>query len=271
MPANATRSLKMAGASCAYGISRFSKTSTPLSSSYATSCRLHGRYEHTIVGCESDATRAAVVRAGPLTPEAWLREHVEPTGELGVASEHPWATVWRVPVGDEVVWLKACRPIQAFEPRLTAVLHERWPDRVPEVIAHDEGLAYLLLSDAGVQIRELGDDAPAIWGDMVRKYAELQHGEAAFADDHLAHGVHDQRLSTLPALYEDMCSRELPGDVARLRAFAPRFAELCEELASHGIPDTVQHDDLHHTNVYARDGRPGSSTGAARRSVIRSS
>jgi aminoglycoside phosphotransferase (APT) family kinase protein len=35
----------------------------------------------------------------------------------------------------------------------------------------------------------------------------------------------------------------------------PRVAELCEELAALGIPDTIQHDDLHDGQVCVRDGR----------------
>ena len=36
---------------------------------------------------------------------------------------------------------------------------------------------------------------------------------------------------------------------------APRFTGLCDELASHGVPETVQHDDLHMANVYAQGDR----------------
>jgi aminoglycoside phosphotransferase (APT) family kinase protein len=35
-----------------------------------------------------------------------------------------------------------------------------------------------------------------------------------------------------------------------LRDHAPRFEALCEELAGHGLPATVQHDDLHDTNTF---------------------
>jgi aminoglycoside phosphotransferase (APT) family kinase protein len=90
-------------------------------------------------------------------------------------------------------------------------------------------------------------------------YAELQRGETAHARDHLAHGVPDLRLAALPERYDDLVRRELPlepEEQDRLSAFAPRFAELCEELTGHGIPPSVQHDDLHGGNVYAQDGRP---------------
>jgi len=64
-------------------------------------------------------------------------------------------------------------------------------------------------------------------------------------------------MARFPEIYEAMLGRELPlgsGDLARLRAFAPRFAELCAELAARGVSETIQHDDLHGANVYRRDG-----------------
>src|SRR5206468_12290114 len=85
-----------------------------------------------------------------------------------------------------------------------------------------------------------------------------QRGEAAHAAEHLAHGVPDLRVATLPARYEDLLQRDLPlesDEFARLRSFAGRFAELCGELAASGVPETVQHDDLHMANVYARGER----------------
>ena len=171
--------------------------------------------------------------------------------------ERPWATVLRVPLAGGVAWFKACAPVQAFEPRLTAELFARWPDRVAEVLGHDEERAWLLLGDAGTPIRALGNP-PEAWLAALPPYAELQRGEAAHADGHLAHGVPDLRVSTLPARYEDLLRHDLPleGDgVRRLREFGPRFAELCEELAAHGVPETVQHDDLHMGNVYAQGER----------------
>ena len=67
--------------------------------------------------------------------EAWIRKYVEPTGIIETTHNRPWATVMRVPVAGDVVWFKACAEVQAFEPRLTAKLYARWPDRVTEVLA----------------------------------------------------------------------------------------------------------------------------------------
>ncbi|HVH51004.1 MAG TPA: phosphotransferase, partial [Gaiellaceae bacterium] len=56
------------------------------------------------------------------------------------------------------------------------------------------------------------------------------------------------------ARFDALLDEDLPLDpeeLSRLRAFAPRFTELCRELAALGIPETIQHDDLHMANVYA--------------------
>jgi phosphotransferase family enzyme len=195
-----------------------------------------------------------VDRAGA---EAWIRAHVQPVGPIETAHERPWATVLRVPLAGGVAWFKACAPVQAFEPRLTAGLFARWPDRVAEVLGHDEERAWLLLADAGTPIRAVGNP-PETWLLTLPLYAELQRGEAAYAHDHLAHGVPDLRVATLPARYEDLLRHDLPLDsdeIRRLRDFAPRFAQLCRELAARGVPETVQHDDLHHANVYTQGKR----------------
>jgi hypothetical protein len=189
--------------------------------------------------------------------EAWIRAHVEPDGDIEPARERPWATVLRVPLADRVAWFKECAAVQAFEPRLTAELFARWPDRVPEVLGHDEERAWLLLADAGTPIRDLGNP-PEVWLDVLPSYAELQRGEAAHAHEHVTHHVPDLRVATLPARFEQLLRSDLPlerDEIVRLRSFAPRFAELCGELAAHGLPETVQHDDLHHGNVYAQGER----------------
>jgi phosphotransferase family enzyme len=189
------------------------------------------------------------------TAEDWIRGLVKPVGAIEVRSEEAWATVWRVPHSDGVAWFKACARVQAFEPRLTAELAARWPDRVVEVLGHDEDRAWLLLADGGTPVAELGNP-PEAWLAALPPYADLQRGEAAYSQEHLAHHVPDMRVAALSVGYEELLQADLPLDsseVDRLRRFAPRYAELCGELAAYEVPDTVQHDDLHMNNLYARD------------------
>jgi hypothetical protein len=191
------------------------------------------------------------------TAEAWIRARVDPVGPIETAHQQPWSTVLRVPVAGGVAWFKACAPVQAFEPRLTAELFARWPDRVAEVLGWDEQRAWLLLADAGTPLGAVGNP-PQAWLEALPRYAELQRGEAAHAREHLAHGVPDLRVATLPARYEELLCQDLPltgEELQRLGGFAPRFAQLCAELAAHRVPETVQHDDLHMANVYAQGER----------------
>jgi hypothetical protein len=192
--------------------------------------------------------------------EGWIRTSLATAGLAGgvgrieVEKERPWATVLRVPVGGEIAWFKACRPVQAFEPALTAALASRWPDRLPVVLAHDVERRWLLTADAGTAVRELGND-PEIWLRALPRYAELQLGEVAHAAGHLADGVPDLTVLGLPARYEALLASDLPLDDAsrdRLRRFAPRFASLCDDLVSAVPVSSIQHDDLHLNSLFVR-------------------
>jgi len=189
--------------------------------------------------------------------QLWIRRYVDVAGPIEPWHERPWSTVLRIPLADGAAWFKACAPVQAFEPRLTRDLFSRWPDRVPEVLACDQGRGWLILRDAGTPIRALGNP-PDIWLTALPLYAELQRSEVAHANDHLAHGVPDLRIQTLPGLFDDLLRHNLPLErleLLRLREFGRRLADLCQELAAANVPETLQHDDLHAANVYTRDHR----------------
>jgi hypothetical protein len=183
---------------------------------------------------------------------AWARAQVAPTGAAETVSADPWATVWRLPVADGVVYVKECHGRWRFEPTLTAAVSARWPAVAVTVLAVDPEQARLVLADAGSPVVELGNP-PELWCEILPRYAELQRGEIARAAEHLAAGVPDLRTTRLAAEYDWLVSLPLPitdDDRRRLVDFAPEFGRLCAELAATGTGDTVQHDDLHHRNVF---------------------
>jgi len=189
--------------------------------------------------------------------DAWISAHVAPAGPIELTHERPWSTVLRVPLADGAAWFKACSSVQAFEPRLTAALHGRWPGLMPEVLGFDAQRGWLLLADAGTRIGDLGN-LPEFWIELLPRYVELQRGEVAYVDDHLAHGVPDLRVATLAERYDELLAEDLPVSSAERRAltdFAPAFARLSGELSSEGPADSIQHDDLHMHNVYRQGDR----------------
>lgn len=187
----------------------------------------------------------------------WLGDlGLEQTAPVDVVHERPWSTVLRVATADGDLYLKQCAPVQEFEVPLTVALAARWPDRVPEVVAADLERAWLLLSDGGMRLRDGSTLEP--FPLALELYGELQLAEAARVDELLAMGLPDVRLPVIAAAYEPFLEGDhglAPDEAARLRALAPRYRELCDELAAFGLPASIQHDDLHDANVFVRDGR----------------
>src|SRR3954452_8911242 len=101
--------------------------------------------------------------------EAWIRSHVEPTGPAELTHDRPWGSVWRVPTAGGPIWFKACAPVQAFEPRLTATLASRHPTLLPDVLAHDDERAWLLLGDLGAPIG-IGDVTLDAYLELLPRY-----------------------------------------------------------------------------------------------------
>jgi hypothetical protein len=187
----------------------------------------------------------------------WIGQYVSPTAKIEVAHERPWAVILRVPTKQGDVWFKACGTVQRFEPYLTSALASRWPDLVPDVLACDEQRSWMLTTDAGTSLAARGN-SPQDWLLVLPRYSHLQIGEVSHTPMHLEHGVPDLRLTTLPLRYDDLLAAELPLDpteVGRLKALGPGFTDLCLELHKYGVPDSIQHDDLHLFNVYEKGGQ----------------
>jgi hypothetical protein len=172
---------------------------------------------------------------------AWVADHAEVAGEIEQVHVRPWSTVLRVPTPYKDLFFKASAPGFDHEAALVTTLSPLAPDLLPHVVAADLDRGWLLLRDAGARLRE--HPHAAGWDAILGPYAELQRAAADRAGALVAAGVPDARLASLPTLYADLGGR----DEALVR-------ELCEELASFGIPETIQHDDLHDGQVFVRDG-----------------
>lgn len=88
---------------------------------------------------------------------------------------------------------------------------------------------------------------PRRWLELAPLYAQLQVSAAPAVDELIELGTPDYRLARLPELSQELGSTlGLPGPSPE------RVSELCDELAALGIPETIQHDDLHDGNVFVR-------------------
>ena len=199
--------------------------------------------------------------------DAWIRDRVDVTGEIHQPHVRWWSTVLRVPTASGTSWFKACHPSHGFEPALTLELARLRPERVIEVLAADPERGWMITADAGARLRELlaSADDLARWEEALPLYADVQLAAAGSAERLVGLGVPDERLAGLPARFERVLTdRDLllvdrddgldTGQHRRLLASVPEVERLCVELAALGIPETVQHDDLHDGNVFVHDG-----------------
>ena len=199
---------------------------------------------------------------------SWVREQVEVTGEIEQPHVYWWSTVLRVPTVDGVVWFKACHPSHGFEPALTLELARLRPERIIEMLEVDLERGWMLTADAGTRLRELLASADDLgrWEEALALYADLQLAAAGSAE-RVARARRPGRAASpgLPARFERVLGRRRAaarrpggrprhGQLERLVASVPDVERLCTELAAAGIPETVQHDDLHDGNVFVRDG-----------------
>lgn len=205
--------------------------------------------------------------------DAWIEEQLS---GLAVALNGPieqphlvwWSTVLRVPTHRDVLWFKAVQPDGAFEMRLTPFLASHWPDHTADVLAADPQRGWMLSRNAGVRLRDMAGDRGQLdhWADLLPQYAELQVGAAGKRAELELLGVPDRTLTTIRTDLEQALGEPetlligqkdglSPSDRRALQDGREGFRARCDSLDEYGIPDSIQHDDLHDGNVFVRDGR----------------
>ena len=195
---------------------------------------------------------------------AWIGSQVTVTSAIEQPHVQWWSTAMRVPTVAGVMWFKAVADEGLHEVPLTALLAHLYPDDVPELIATDVERGWMLMRDGGERLRESGEGV-ADWEVVLPRYAEMQLSAAPLVDRLLDMGVPDERLTSLPERVERLLTDEpflmldqpdglTTDERVRLEAQIPEVAAMCVELAGIGIPETIQHDDLHGGAILVREG-----------------
>jgi hypothetical protein len=194
------------------------------------------------------------------TAVAWVDEQLGVagrcrTGDIDQMHVQPWSTVIRVPTDDGDVFFKANIPELRHEAVVALHLARRVPDRVPPLIADDPDRGWMLMADGGRRLREVIAEERDLsrWEDVIEGAADIARAMEPDVDDLLAAGVPDFRLAVLPDKYAALV--EDSGFEQRFRAAVPRVREMAEELATYGVNETLQHDDLHDGQVFVRGDR----------------
>ena len=205
--------------------------------------------------------------------QAWIdaalaRAGLSRTGDVEQPHVQWWSTALRVPTDDGVLWFKASQPDGAYEVPLTRLLAAEWPALTAEVVDGDDARGWLLTRDAGVRFRDV-DDGPSLdlWEQLLPRYAEVQLALTSRLQELRDLGVPDHGLPLLAEQVERALDDPdvlhpghpdglTPDQRTAVVAGLPRMIERCRELASLGVPDSLQHDDLHDGNAFVRGGAP---------------
>ena len=208
----------------------------------------------------------------------WATTQLEAAGRIvsgPIEQSHvrPWSTVLRIPTDGGPVWAKAAGPGTAHEVRLLPAMAAWSIPHVLTPLAVHADRGWLLLPDGGPTLRQTRPDATGdkdlrAWEGILVAYADLQRSLEGRADALLELGVPDGRPDVLSATLSGLVRMDQwwdlvgPDDRAtagqarsRLGELAGRVAVEAGELATSGIPSTLQHDDLHGGNVFV--GREG--------------
>ncbi|MFE0924477.1 aminoglycoside phosphotransferase family protein [Streptomyces mutabilis] len=210
-----------------------------------------GRFQDAVTPWDDEDWRAAALD--------WVADGLgacglRPTGEWRLRLR-PWSVLARLSVeGRDAVWFKANPPASAFEGALTAALARWAPGHTLEPLAVDADRGWSLLPDGGPLFRDVLDRraaGPEAWEQLLRRYAALQHALTPRARDIERLGVPGEPVTALPGALDRLDDTPLePEERRALRSLRPRLADWCAELDAVGIPDSLDHADLHDGQLF---------------------
>jgi Phosphotransferase enzyme family len=201
---------------------------------------------------------------------AWVREAAGREGlDLTGRWEQPHLRVWSSTIRYETtagaLWFKVNGPGTRFEPAVMSVLAHRAPELVPPVMAVDLARGWSLMHDAGPVMRSVAEP-DALWDrwcDLLPRYAEAQLSLGDHVDELVEAGLERLPPELMPArlagLVEELARTPedrggvSAADAGRLEAALPAYSAWCAELAGSGVPASLNHDDLHSSNVCVSD------------------
>jgi hypothetical protein len=158
-------------------------------------------------------------------------------------------------------YFKAVPDVLAHEPALVQWFSARYPESFAPVVALDTDLGWMLQREAAgsaLPLSEVREEEE--WYRAARRLAEIQVGCVPHARELQALGCPHRGLEVLARRIPRLCADAgamLLGErcgltrreIERIAGLAPTLLTLCEELASHDIPDTIEHGDLRPGNL----------------------
>ncbi|WP_435057276.1 aminoglycoside phosphotransferase family protein [Streptomyces sp. bgisy060] len=215
-----------------------------------------GQFADAVTPWEQEAWRAAALG---WSERELVRHGLDEVGPREVRVR-PWSILVRFQIGvgeRDAVWYKASAPDAAFEAALGGALADWVPEHVVTPLAVDPDRGWSLLPDGGPLFRHVldtGGAGPESWAEALGQYAQMQRVLTGYTDRLAELGVPGGRTAQLPRVFDELVegNASLDADARRtLLAGRPRLLDWCAELDAYGIPDSLDHCDLHDGQVLA--------------------
>lgn len=191
--------------------------------------------------------------------EAWQCENFSHFSQPVICRAMPWSCVSQFITDHGKFYLKEMAAPFACEPAIIHYLALYDQALVPRILGINPTLHSFIMSDAGEVLRPklLIDYDEQTVCPLLTRYAGLQLAVADHAENLLEAGAQDWRLSRLPGYYASLLANDealladglTKGELQQLTALKPQVEELCTQLATFGLPETIEHGDFHDNNV----------------------
>jgi hypothetical protein len=196
---------------------------------------------------------------------AWIKQELgrnklELVGPIEQRRNWFRSAILRVQTDAGAAYFKASPQMFRCEAALTMLLAAECPARMPRVLAADPERNWLLMRDFGKTTLSEVEDV-TLWEETLRAYAQIQIAYAARVEEILRLGCPDLRLDKLAAQIDTILADPLlpltgrqwrrlsASEVAELRSLAPHLKRMCGRLKGYGVPETLEHGDLHDRNI----------------------
>jgi hypothetical protein len=196
----------------------------------------------------------------------WMGEQLDAAGYKLAASVQQfkgawdWSSILCADTDRGAVYLKADYRKPPKEAAVVQKLAERWQDSVPQVIAADIERNWMLTSDFGRETLDLLP--PDRYPPAVAQYAAIQRSALDELDDWQRLGCLDmtagrlmpmlRRLLADAPVLRDSPNALSPEEMDDVQAAIPGLEEMCVELASSSLPNTISNEDFRAGNIVVR-------------------
>jgi Phosphotransferase enzyme family len=205
---------------------------------------------------------------------AWGHRQLNCIGHAGpiatfLVKQRAWSTVWTLENASGRFYLKQAAPGFDVEATLLSALCSWRPSSIVELLAADSKRGWLLTRDAGRMLHDVMFDEPENGRAQVRSillaYAELQvaclQPDAPPFDEVLEDRSPATMAQSFAAVVRDDAllrhGGSTSGDFEQRNRRLQKIEQLCRELATLALPLTLEHGDLHTSNIMISvDGTP---------------